>query len=186
MIVVTSPRDERTRVSLRLPPELAEQIERYAIENRLSKTDAYVRFLRLGLEAQEAHAGEEALREISEKLDSVLERLGAEGSKAVRGDKASVVSAVREIASRYPAIKKAWLFGSFARGTFGDSSDVDLRIELDRTKAFSLRELSHFGKEIERLIGRDVDVVSAARIKNEQLRDAIELDKELIYERKEQ
>lgn len=185
MIVVTPAREERTRVSLRLPPELAERIERYADENRLSKTDAYVRFLRLGLEAEKDRADSAALQEISEKLDSVLERLGAEGLRAARGDKAAVVAAVHEVAVRYPAIKKAWLFGSFARGTYGESSDVDLRIELDRSQYFGLCELSHFSKEMEQLTGREVDVVSAEIIKNPQLKAAFERDKELIYEREE-
>ena len=77
----------------------------------------------------------------------------------------------------------AYLFGSFARGTFGSDSDVDVRIEYDHGMSFNLHDVSQFGKRIEQATGREVDVVSADRIKKEGLAAAIERDKELVYER---
>lgn len=60
-------------VSLRLPVSLARQVESYAQENHLTKTDAYEHFLRLGLESD---AGEESpiaqLDLFHEKLDKIL------------------------------------------------------------------------------------------------------------------
>ena len=88
-----------------------------------------------------------------------------------------------QAASEFPAIERAYLFGSFARGTFGSDSDVDVRIEYDHGMSFNLHDVSQFGKRIEQATGREVDVVSADRIKKEGLAAAIERDKELVYER---
>ncbi|WP_321971647.1 nucleotidyltransferase domain-containing protein [Paratractidigestivibacter sp.] len=185
MIIVTPAREEKARVSLRLPNDLADAIERYASEKHLSKTDAYVRFLRLGINAEAARPDTVALREISVKLDAVLARMDDTGTPAGRTDKDGVVASVREVAARYSGIEKVYLFGSFARGTYGKESDVDLRVVLDDAEPFGLRELSHFAKEIEQRTGREADVVSARVIKNEALKAAVERDKELIYERQE-
>lgn len=178
-------------VSLRLPVSLAKQVEQYANENRLTKTDAYEHFLRLGLEWS---GGEESstaqLSSLAEKLDKILYFVSLDGEEL--GDECSVdekekaKQAIREVSAQFPAIKKAYLFGSFARGTFTDNSDVDIRVKLDRSIPFNLRDLAQYSKRIERACGREVDVVSAKKIKNKQLEAAINRDKELVYERKEQ
>lgn len=178
-------------VSLRLPVSLAKQVEQYANENRLTKTDAYEHFLRLGLEWS---GGEESstaqLSSLAEKLDKILYFVSLDGEEL--GDECSVdekekaKQAIREVSAQFPAIKKAYLFGSFARGTFTDNSDIDIRVKLDRSIPFNLRDLAQYSKRIERACGREVDVVSAKKIKNKQLEAAINQDKELVYERKEQ
>ena len=178
-------------VSLRLPVSLAKQVEQYANENRLTKTDAYKHFLRLGLECSGSEESSTAqLSSLAEKLDKILyfvsldgEELGDECSV---GEKEKAKQAIREASAQFPAIKKAYLFGSFARGTFTDNSDVDIRVKLDRSIPFNLRDLAQYSKRIERACGREVDVVSAKKIKNKQLETAINRDKELVYERKEQ
>lgn len=93
---------------------------------------------------------------------------------------------VARAAAQFPAIRAAYLFGSFARGEFSDESDVDVRIEYDSDGSFRLRELAQFQKRIERGTGRNVDVVSARHLKNEGLARAIEREKVLVYEREEQ
>ena len=178
-------------VSLRLPVSLAKQVEQYANENRLTKTDAYEHFLRLGLEWS---GGEESstaqLSSLAEKLDKILYFVSLDGEEL--GDECSVdekekaKQAIREVSAQFPAIKKAYLFGSFARGTFTDNSDIDIRVKLDRSIPFNLRDLAQYSKRIERVCGREVDVVSSKKIKNKQLEAAINRDKELVYERKEQ
>ncbi|MBQ3106507.1 MAG: nucleotidyltransferase domain-containing protein [Eggerthellaceae bacterium] len=104
----------------------------------------------------------------------------------VRGnDSEKVRSAIAKAASEFPSIRKAFLFGSFARGDHHASSDVDVRIEHD-AETFSLYELARFAKIIEQETGRSVDVVSANTIKNEKLAEAIEREKVLVYAREEQ
>ena len=178
-------------VSLRLPVSLAKQVEQYANENRLTKTDAYEHFLRLGLECSGSEESSTAqLSSLAEKLDKILYFVSLDGEEL--GDECSVdekekaKQAIREASAQFPAIKKAYLFGSFAHGTFTDNSDVDIRVKLDRSIPFNLRDLAQYSKRIERACGREVDVVSAKKIKNKQLETAINRDKELVYERKEQ
>ena len=146
-------------VSLRLPVSLARQVESYAQENHLTKTDAYEHFLRLGLESD---AGEESpiaqLDLFHEKLDKILYFVSFEEKDSEKNsdicEKNAVIQAIRDVSVQFPAIKKAYLFGSFAR--------------------------------IERICDREVDVVSSKKIKNKQLEAAINQDKELVYERKGQ
>lgn len=122
------------------------------------------------------------LVEIKEQLSEIkgmlLEKRGDRSEEA-----AFVREAVAQAASEFPAIERAYLFGSFARGTFGSDSDVDVRIEYDHGMSFNLHDVSQFGKRIEQATGREVDVVSTDRIKKEGLAAAIERDKELVYER---
>ena len=95
----------------------------------------------------------------------------------------SVIQTIQETAEDFPAIKRAFLFGSFARNDFNGESDVDIRIEIADDTAFNLHDLVHFSKSIERKTGREVDVISAREIKNAQLKKAIDRDKVLAYDR---
>lgn len=171
----------RTQVSLRLPAEMAGTIEAYAKKKSIPKTAAYEHFLRLGLSTSQSDS-----EEANAKLDKILAILSGGSTETARSSKDEVIEAVSEVATQFPAIERAYLFGSFSRNTFNDESDIDIRIELDRSKAFNLHDLSQFNKQIEQLTGRSVDTVSASTVKNKQLKQAIERDKELIYERKEQ
>ena len=54
-------------------------------------------------------------------------------------------------------IKKAAVFGSFARGYFDDKSDVDILIE--PPEGFSLFDLAGLHLNLEDMLGRKVDVM---------------------------
>ncbi|WP_165170841.1 nucleotidyltransferase family protein [Adlercreutzia sp. ZJ242] len=132
------------------------------------------------------YEGEELVKRYQEACPRVvgLQPLAVEKILVSSGER--VREAVAQAAAAFPAIRKAYLFGSFARGTFNDESDVDVRIEYDADGSFSLRELAQFQKRIEQATGREVDVVSAKRLKNRNLEAAIEREKVLVYEREEQ
>ena len=55
--------------------------------------------------------------------------------------------------------KRAYLFGSTARGDDGESSDIDLLIEFE--EGSSLFDLKHVEEDLSGLLGVHVDVVSA-------------------------
>ena len=176
-----SAREPRTAISLRLPPSLISTVERFAAEHRLSRTDAFLHLLSKGLEAEERDGVADALARIEQKVSETLRLV--RGRAEAASDKQSVVEAVCSTCTDFPAIRRAYLFGSFARGTFSDKSDVDIRLELDPSARFNLRDLEHFAKRIEEKTRRSADVITAHTIKNAALREAVERDKELIYDR---
>lgn len=79
-------------------------------------------------------------------------------------------------------ITKAWVFGSFARGEETASSDLDLLVEYDTHDNLSLLTIIRYKLDLEKLIGREVDLVENGFLKPFAASSA-EKDKYLIYER---
>ena len=69
---------------------------------------------------------------------------------------------VMAIASRHHA-SRVRLFGSAARGEDRPDSDIDLLVDFDEDS--SLFDLMRMSRELEALLGRAVDVVSAGGLK---------------------
>lgn len=96
------------------------------------------------------------------------------------------VESISEIAvpifARYPAIEKAWVFGSFARQDQGPESDVDISLLIDSGKQFSLFDLSHLGIDLEDAFQKECDIVTG-KVKYKCIQQAIERERVLIYER---
>ena len=170
----------KTMVSIRLPRDIVDAVAAFAESRQMTKTQAYEHFLRVALNGGDALQ----LKQISSKLDSVLSLLKRENPDA-NDERDDVIGAIGTVLERFPAVDRAYLFGSFARGTFDSDSDVDIRLEIDRRKSFNLHDVAQCSKQIEQLTGRSVDLVTAAVIKNGQLAEAIERDGVLIYEREE-
>lgn len=63
---------------------------------------------------------------------------------------------VLRIAARYGA-RNVRIFGSAARGEAGPSSDLDFLVDMEEGR--SLLDLTGLWQELERLLGRQVDVV---------------------------
>lgn len=59
-------------------------------------------------------------------------------------------------------VKKLAFFGSFAAGTAGKKSDVDLVVEFDRPIGLKFMRLTEY---LERLLGRKVDMLTPDGIK---------------------
>lgn len=169
----------RVPLSLRVPASVLAAIESYAEARGLSKTDSFLHFLQKGMEAEDLSSQLEGIRSELSALRKAVNRTSVNRSQELR----AVRDAIAQSAERFPAIKKAYLFGSFAREDFDEESDIDIRIERDGGARLTLRELAHFADSIERATGRSVDVVSSRTISDPGLAAAIERDKELVYER---
>jgi len=65
------------------------------------------------------------------------------------------------LSQRYP-IQRLALFGSWARGEAREDSDVDVLVEVDPSIGLRFVEL---GEDLERALGRRVDLVSRRAIK---------------------
>jgi predicted nucleotidyltransferase len=89
--------------------------------------------------------------------------LAEQGSGQLRLLIASRREQVLAIASRHRA-SRVRLFGSAARGEDRPDSDIDLLVDFD--EGSSLFDLMHLSRELEELLGRSVDVVSAGGLKN--------------------
>lgn len=77
---------------------------------------------------------------------------------------------------------RAWVFGSFARGEETETSDLDLLVEYDKTTGLSLLNIVRYQLDMEKLIGRKVDLVENGYLKPFAQASA-ERDKYLCYER---
>jgi predicted nucleotidyltransferase len=103
--------------------------------------------------------------------DAIMDRVGdeplalealhaAEASIAYRitghPDRAALVRRLRQGLANFPKVRKAWLFGSFARGDDKPGSDIDVAIEVE--EPFSYFELADVQHHLEELAKRKVDV----------------------------
>ncbi|MBQ7802335.1 nucleotidyltransferase domain-containing protein [Candidatus Saccharibacteria bacterium] len=72
------------------------------------------------------------------------------------------VERIKEVVSRVGekyGIKSAYLFGSYAKGTATEDSDVDLIIDKGKS-LHKYKEYFHFCDELETELGTDVDVTT--------------------------
>ena len=84
-------------------------------------------------------------------------------------------TAIRRIAPGFPALQRAWLFGSIVQpGRFRRDSDIDIAVECP-----DLEQESAFWRAMEQALRRDVDV----RPYVEGIVRAVAWSGELVYER---
>ena len=113
----------------------------------------------------------------------ILELIEAnEASKEAQKSKVNSLEEVKRLAIpllKEHGIKKAAVFGSFARGDFDDKSDVDFLIE-PPDEDFSLLDLARLKVALEERLGRKVDLVTYDSI-YEPIKDRIIKENKLIY-----
>jgi predicted nucleotidyltransferase len=96
--------------------------------------------------------------------------------------KEEVVELLREkypyLVSEY-GVKRIGLFGSYAKGTPSETSDVDVVVEFARPIGFGFVE---FAEYLESLLGKRVDVLTPAGVQGIRIaRIAEEIEKSLVY-----
>ena len=92
------------------------------------------------------------------------------------GIKEQVLREIREIAERY-GVKKVILFGSRARGDFRRTSDIDLAVSGGDFARFAL----DVDEETSTLLM--FDIVDSDRDMQEELREAIQSEGKVLYEK---
>lgn len=95
--------------------------------------------------------------------------------------KAVITEKVRRFFADKP-VTKVWLFGSFARGDFDKTSDLDILVAWDYSQQPIGWEYFGWWTDLEELIGRKVDLVSEGYL-SKYIESYVEEDKELIYEK---
>jgi len=82
------------------------------------------------------------------------------------------------LASEY-GVRRIGLFGSYAKGTPGEVSDVDMVVEFEHPIGFRFVELAEY---LEGLLGKKVDVLTPAGIHGIRIgRIAEEIEKSIVY-----
>ncbi|MFT4060916.1 MAG: nucleotidyltransferase domain-containing protein [Edaphocola sp.] len=83
-------------------------------------------------------------------------------------------------------VKRVYLFGSYARGEADENSDVDLLVDLDKTKKIGWKFFGWLA-ELNVLFGNGVDVVSNVEkpehTNNWQFMERVNREKFLLYEK---
>jgi uncharacterized protein len=77
-------------------------------------------------------------------------------------------------------VKKAFVFGSYARNEATSTSDLDLLVEFE--SGMNLFTLISLKQELEKLMNKSVDLISLNGL-NKRISKYIDEDKKLIYEK---
>ncbi len=78
-------------------------------------------------------------------------------------------------------VKKAYLFGSYARDEADVDSDLDILVELDHSQPIGMKFFA-YQTELQELLHKKVDLVSSQGL-SRHVQPFIDRDKILIYER---
>jgi len=72
------------------------------------------------------------------------------------------------------------IFGSFAREEQSPTSDIDILVRFRST--ISILDLVRIHRELSKILGRKIDLVTEASLKNDRLKSYIFKDLKVIYE----
>ncbi len=72
------------------------------------------------------------------------------------------------------------IFGSFARNEQNPESDIDILVKFRKT--VSLLDLAKINRELSKILGREIDLVTEGSVKNERLKNYIYNDLKVIFE----
>jgi predicted nucleotidyltransferase len=97
-------------------------------------------------------------------------------------DKKAIENTIKDYFEKEGHIRKAWLFGSFARDEDDYKSDIDVMIEVPADSDFSLFDLAEIQYQLEKLIPKKMDVVMKDGVKP-QIMERIKPDLKIVYER---
>lgn len=82
-------------------------------------------------------------------------------------------------------VKELYVFGSVLNDNFNESSDIDLLIQFDTIDVIDYFDNYMDLKEhLEELFHRDIDLLEHQTIRNPILKNSIDKEKKLLYERK--
>ena len=100
---------------------------------------------------------------------------------------AQIQEIITPIARRH-GLRAVYLFGSYARGTATENSDVDLLIDTEGTKIKSLLDLAAVYCDLEEALGKPVDLLTLSSLTQEArmpsdtaFRDAVNGERKVLY-----
>lgn len=92
----------------------------------------------------------------------------------------SIAISVSQVLSPYD-VRKAYLFGSFARGEETPESDIDLRFVCGPSVTYGI--LAEIDEKLEKILGRPVEIITnPIEFMRPSFRDRVQRDEVLLYE----
>ena len=144
------------------------------------------RFFKIDLESLlVAWLSDKIVHELTEE-NNLLKVLQVAEEKIVyaafrKTSRAFIIRKIRSVLKEFPAVEKAWLFGSFARKEDLPESDIDILIEVQNETEFTLFDISEIQEKLKLSINRRVDIVMLRAIRP-QVNERIKQDLKLVYE----
>ncbi|MCD4709386.1 MAG: XRE family transcriptional regulator [Bacteroidales bacterium] len=99
----------------------------------------------------------------------------------VFASRGSVLEKCRQVMGEFPAIQKAWVFGSFARKEEGPESDIDVLIEVPESVSFSMFDMAEVRERLKLRVNKEVDVVLSRALKP-GIAERVHQERRLFYE----
>ena len=142
-----------------------EQVLKLAEYFKVKENDLLVAWLsdKLVYEVENEDMGLKALQVAEEKVTYITRP---------KNSKASVINSVKAILKKDGRVSAAWLFGSVARGEEKPNSDVDIMVEMNDAKKYSMFDLLDIAFIIETKINRKVDLVEKGYLKDFAMKTA--------------
>lgn len=83
-----------------------------------------------------------------------------------KSGKAGIINSIKTVLKNDGRVAAAWLFGSYSRGEEKLGSDVDIMIELNKKKKYSMFDILDIAFILENKINRKVDLVEKGYLKD--------------------
>ena len=82
-------------------------------------------------------------------------------------------------------VKELYIFGSVLSPRFSESSDIDFLVQFENIELLEYTDnYFDFKGNLEKLFGRDIDLLENQAIRNPIFRKILDRDKKLVYDRK--
>jgi uncharacterized protein len=81
-------------------------------------------------------------------------------------------------------VKELYLFGSILTPNFNLNSDIDMLVQFDNVDILEYADnYFDFKEKLEKLFGRDIDLLENQAIRNPIFRKIVDRDKKIVYDR---
>jgi len=90
----------------------------------------------------------------------------------LKSNKNALIESIKSLLKKDGRVSSAWLFGSFARDENKSESDIDIMVELNNNKKYSLFDLMDISFLLESKLNKKVDLVEKGYLKDFALETA--------------
>ncbi len=142
-----------------------EQVVKLAEYFKVKENDLLVAWLsdKLLYELEDEEVALEALQMAEEKVQYITQP---------KTSKTIIINLIKATLKKDGRVAAAWLFGSIARGDEKLKSDIDIMVEMNDTKKYSMFDLLDIAFIIENKINRKVDLVEKGYLKDFAMKTA--------------